>query len=538
MRILRDLTVGMLALIAVAACATFPELEGAGVAPEATTRPVAVTARIQSQENVALFKTVVVSAGEESAQKANDGDTDSFWNSLRFPPQWLSVSLGDLYLVDRIEMAVSQAPAGPTTHVIWLGNGSGVRSLYKRLTDVDTEDSQILDVAIEPPQSVDEVLILTLGGPSWVSWREVRVFGSLLAYPLTLHKVASGLELPVKVTHAGDGSGRLFVVEQQGRIRIIEDGAVIETPFLDVSDRVSCCGEQGLVGLAFPPSYAVRRQFYVNYTNVDGDTVISRFTLSNGPERADVDSEEIVLTFDQPDENHNGGHIEFGPQDGYLYIGNGDGGLKNNTSSQDPASLLGKMLRIDVESDIEPYGIPATNPFKQVEGYRDEIWAMGLRNPWGFTFDRKTGELYIPDVGGNISEEMNYQPASSAGGQNYGWPIFEGNRCFGWNIFPCSADGFTLPVAEFNHTKGCVIVGGAVYRGTKYPQLQGTILYADFCNGKIWGLKRPELDSPDRWQNSLLYNAQVPISSIGEDEEGNVYITGYADGVLYEIAEK
>ena len=218
MRNLRELTVGMLTMIALAACASFPELEGAGVVPEATTRPAAVTASIHSQENVALNKTVGVSTGKESALKANDGDLNTFWNSLRFPPQWLSVSLGDLYMVDRIELAISQAPAGPTTHEIWLGNGSGVRTLYKRLADVDTEDSQILQVAIEPPQSVDEVLILSLGGPSWVGWREIRVFGSLFAYPLTLQKVAAGLELPVKVTHAGDGSGRLFVVEQQGRI--------------------------------------------------------------------------------------------------------------------------------------------------------------------------------------------------------------------------------------------------------------------------------------------------------------------------------
>ena len=535
---LRGMAFGVLTLIAMAACSSPPQSDAAGSVPESTNRPVPTAARIQSQENVALHKSVVASAGREAANKATDGDSDPFWSSLQTPPQWLSIGLGDLYLVDRIEIVVSQAPPGPTTHEIWLGNGSGVRILYERLADVYTEDEQILEVAIEPPQPVDEVLILTLDSPSWVGWREVKVFGSPVAYPLKLNKVAPGLNMPVEMTHAGDGSGRLYVVEQQGRIRIVENGVVDDVPFLDISDRVSCCGERGLLGLAFPPSYASGQQFYVNYTNGDGDTVISRFTTSADTSMADPESEEILLEVDQPTPTHNGGTIAFGPQDGFLYIGNGDGAIVGNIESQESASVLGKILRIDVESGAKPYSIPPTNPFLHAEGYRPEIWAMGLRNPWGFAFDSQNGDLYIPDAGSDIADEVNFQPGSSAGGENYGWPIPEANRCFGWWTHPCSAQGLTLPVAEYNHTQGCAVVGGAVYRGKKYPRLHGTFLYADFCKGKIWGLEPTDRDSPDRWQNRLLLQAFVPISSIGEDEEGNVYVTGYADGVLYEITER
>ena len=205
-------------------------------------------------------------------------------------------------------MVVAQTPAGPTTHEIWLGNGSGTHTLYKRLINVHTEDGQTLDVAIEPARSINEVLIRTLDSPSWVAWREVRVFASLSANPieaagalrLKLNRITAGLELPVQVTHAGDSSGRLFVVEQKGLIRIIRNGAVKDTPFLNISERISCCNERGLIGIAFPPAYAAKQHFYVSYTNVDGDTIISRYTTTADPDRADPDSEEVVLTIDQP----------------------------------------------------------------------------------------------------------------------------------------------------------------------------------------------------------------------------------------------
>ncbi len=572
MRNVGVLTVGLLALIAVAACASEPgqpsTVSTATSPPMATLNPdtntppapsesstapsalptstatntptrVSTSAEpsVSLQENVAVLGSGRASAREEFAHLAIDGDPDSAWSSQRVPLQWLSIVLDALYLVDKIELVVTQAPAGPTTHEVWLGNGSGAQTLYKRLANIHTEDGQTVAVAIEPPRIVDEVLILTLHSPSWVAWREVRVFGSSSANLLKLDEIVAGLELPVQVTHAGDSSGRLFVVEQKGRIRIIKDGAIDDTPFLDISDRVSCCGEQGLLNVAFPPAYAAKRHFYVNYTDTDGDTVISRYTTTADPDRADPGSEEVVLTIDQPFVTHNGGRMAFGPQDGYLYIGSGDGGASLENTGQTPSTLLGKILRIDVESGVKPYSIPASNPFAQTVGYRGEIWVLGLRNPWGFAFDKQTGDLYIPDPGSGGPEEVNYQPASSAGGENYGWPIMIGRMCIAY----CNADILsllTLPVAEYDRSLGCVIVGGAVYRGTRYPRMQGVFLYADFCRGRIWGLKRPDQDGQDGWESTLLISSSVPLSSIGEDEEGNVYITGYQDGVVYMLTER
>jgi glucose/arabinose dehydrogenase len=253
-----------------------------------------------------------------------------------------------------------------------------------------------------------------------VDWPEI---GLSIAY--------EGFSRPVQMTHAGDGSGRLFVVEQWGRIQVIEDGEILETPFLDISDRVSCCGESGLLGLAFPPGFSVKRYFYVNYTDIDGDTVVARYHLSGDDNLADADSEEVILTIDQPFGNHNGGQLAFGP-DGYLYIGTGDGGSAGdpNNRAQDRLSLLGKILRIDVESGQRPYSVPPSNPFADLDDAQPEIWALGLRNPWRFSFDRETGDLYIGDVGQNSFEEVNVQLASSNGGENYGWRTFEASTCF------------------------------------------------------------------------------------------------------------
>ena len=522
-----------------------PASEGDTACPETSARP---------RENVAALGHVRASANLDSAFLAIDGDTDQYWNAYHYPIQWFSISFDDLYLTERIQMVVSQAPAGPTTHELWLGNGSGTRTLYKRFTDVYTEDGQTLEVDIDPPAPINEVLLLTLRGPSWVAWREVRVLGKPTANlpeveeePFwKLNKISGGLEKPVHVTHAGDGSGRIFVVEHPGRIRIVKDGIVADTPFLDISDRVMCCGEVGLVGLAFPPTYADSQQFYVGYTNFDGATTVSRFAATGDPDRADPDSEEVLLTIGQPRDNHNGGHLAFGPKDGYLYIGSGDGGEIGVlvTTGQEPDSLLGKILRIDVESNVKPYSIPPGNPFSQSAGHRGEIWALGIRNPWGFAFDSETGDLYIPDVGETRLEEINYQPASSVGAENYGWSEMEGNRCFSSLDSGCNADGLTLPVAVYDHSQGCAIVGGAVYRGKMNAQLQGAFLYADFCSGRVWGLKRLGADSresgQDACQSKLLLQAEsaVPVSKIGQDEEGNLYAIGYIVGAIFEITEK
>ena len=492
---------------------------------------------------------------DEDAYLAIDGDPETIWSSKQPAPQWYSVILNQLYLVNRVEMVITQAPPGPTTHEIWFGHGSGVRVFHERLSDVHTEDSQTLAVAIDPPQIVDEVKVVTLHSPSWVAWRELRVFGTLPeisksseeAPPLKAEEITTGLAYPVRVTHAGDGSGRLFVVEQPGRIRIIRDGVLNETPFLDIAQRVNCCaGERGLFGLAFSPSYSESQHFYVSYTDSQGATTISRFAATADPDRADETSEEILLTIDQPHENHNGGHLAFGPQDGYLYIGSGDGGLPRDPENrgQSTDTLLGKLLRIDVESDETPYAIPADNPFMRNDSYRPEIWAMGLRNPWGFAFDAQSGDLYLPDTGNSKREEVNYQPAGSRGGQNYGWPIMEGNICFEHNFLTCNAENLTLPVAEYDHTRGCAIVGGAVYRGGEYPALEGSFIVADFCTGRIWGIERYDggwiHEKRNRWRSTLLAQASKPISSVGADEEGNVYLTGHAqrEGSVYLLADR
>ena len=352
---------------------------------------------------------------------------------------------------------------------------------------------------------------------------------------ISLSPVAGGFVQPVHLAHAGDGSGRIFVVEQAGRIRILDNGVALPSPFLDISSRVLCCGEQGLLSVAFPPGFNAKRYFYVDYTRTpDGATVIARYRVSIGDANvADPGSEEVVLTIPQPFANHNGGQLAFGP-DGYLYIGMGDGGSAGDplNNGQTPGVLLGKLLRIDVESGAVPYGIPPTNPFLGMAGYRAEIWALGLRNPWRFSFDRLTGDLYIADVGQAAFEEVDVQPAGSAGGQNYGWNIMEGAVCF--NGAACNPAGLTPPVTTYDHSQGCSITGGMVYRGTAFPGLQGTYFYGDFCSGRIWGLR----NNGAGWESAVLLNPGIPplsITTFGEDETGNIYAANYANGDILEM---
>ena len=351
---------------------------------------------------------------------------------------------------------------------------------------------------------------------------------------LALTPFVSGLRSPVQITHAGDRSERIFAVQQTGQIRIIQDGALRAEPFLDLADRVSCCGERGLLSVAFPPDYAARGHFYVDYTSRSGDTVVSRFGLTADPGVADPTSEEIILTIPQPYANHNGGQLAFGTNDGYLYIGMGDGGSAGDPDNrgQNPAELLGKLLRVDVEAGVSPYAIPATNPFTQTAGYRGEIWALGLRNPWRFTFDRANGDLYIADVGQNEYEEVDYQPAASRGGENYGWRIMEGTHCY--KASDCESVGLILPVAEYDHSQGCSVTGGVVYRGSQFDRLAGMYLYGDYCSGRIWGLRQ----SGAGWANQLLLKTAFNISAFGEDEAGGIYVTDYAGGKIYRIADK
>ena len=476
-------------------------------------------------ENIAAIGKVEASVKNSSLVRVNDGDEGTMWNSQDFAPQWLSIEFDGFPLVHKIELVISQSKAGLTSHEIWLRDDSHSTTPYKQFSNFHTGDGQTLEIFVDPPRRINKAYILTRQGLGWVGWYEVRVFTAIEFSGWKLNEIASGFELPVQVSYAGDSSGRLFVVEHKGRIRILKDGVIDDAPFLDISDRVKCCGEQGLLNIAFPPKYIDIQHFYVSYTNAEGETVISRFKTTSNPDKADPDSEEILLTIPQPNANHNGGTMAFSPKDGYLYIGSGDGGgIEDKQNGQDPSTLLGKILRIDVESGVKPYDIPASNPFIEVDGYRDEIWAMGIRNPWGFGFDSQTGALYIPDAGQGRREEVNFQSAQSTGGENYGWPAWEGNYCNQYDGLPCNVADLVLPVSVYDHALGkCVIVGGAV--------LSSIFLYADFCKGIIWGLQR----KGDRWQSRQLVSANTAISSIGTDETGNVYVAGYSSGMIYRL---
>jgi glucose/arabinose dehydrogenase len=355
------------------------------------------------------------------------------------------------------------------------------------------------------------------------------------AFNPELELIADGLAAPVYVTHAGDGSGRLFVVEKAGTIRIIAEGSVEPTPFLDISRIVgSRASEQGLLSVAFHPSYASNGFFFVNYTDVNGDTVVARYSVSPDPNAADPNSARVILTLDQPAANHNGGMLAFGP-DGYLYIGTGDGGRAGDPwdNAQNSQALLGKMLRLDVDG-AEPYAIPPDNPFIGDSAARDEIWALGLRNPWRYSFDRTTGDLYMADVGQNAWEEIDFQPANSPGGENYGWNIMEGTHCFSPRT-DCDQSGLTLPIAEYSHQLGCSVTGGYVYRGTAFPELTGAYTFGDFCSGIIWALYR---NQNGNWTSAELLRSGFSISSFGEDETGELYLTNLRPGELYRLAAR
>ena len=366
-------------------------------------------------------------------------------------------------------------------------------------------------------------------------------FPTIVWPQISLTPYQSGFTAPVHITNAGDSSQRLFIVEQNGIIRIIKDNLVLSTPFLDIHERVLYpgSGEQGLLSVAFPPDYANKGYFYIYYTRLDGNNQTSRFYLKPGkPNEADPLSEQSIILFNHPVyENHNGGQLAFG-SDGYLYIGTGDGGGGGDPqgNAQNPASLLGKLLRIDVESGVDPYLVPTTNPYTQTVGYLGEIWALGLRNPWRYSFDRQTGNLYIGDVGQNIQEEVDFQPASSHGGENYGWNTLEGNLCYDPSINCVPPVRYAPPVAVYNHgtadSNGCSITGGGVYRGTTYPRMQGMYLYGDYCTGKIWGLQYS-----NGWHYQQLLDSNLWISTFGEDEAGNFYVADLASGVVYQIRD-
>jgi glucose/arabinose dehydrogenase len=347
---------------------------------------------------------------------------------------------------------------------------------------------------------------------------------------LTVVRVTGGLSSPLSVTNAGDGSGRLFVVERGGRVRVVKSGTLQPGSFVDLSGPVSAGGERGLLNIAFHPNFETNRFFYVYYTRAGGDIVISRLTANSAGTSASASSERILLVIEHSQySNHNGGSMAFGP-DGYLYIGTGDGGGAGDPlrNGQDLGSLLGKILRINVNGTgagpFDRYSIPADNPFVGKTGL-DEIWARGMRNPWRFSFDRD-GTFFIADVGQDRYEEVNREEASHPGGRNYGWSVMEGTQCYRPST-GCDKTGKALPVATYGHTLGCSITGGHVYRGA-HRDLHGLYVFGDFCSGRIWTMGRDGSGVTVRRDTSLN------ISSFGESESGELYVTDL-NGVLYRV---
>ena len=394
--------------------------------------------------------------------------------------------------------------------------------LYSRLKIIPGSKLSALQLSTSEPGSVTKYklaeslsmilkyrrLLLLLAG-FWIT--------SAFAVDLQLTQV-SELGSVVDIKHAGDGSQRLFLLQQSGVIRILSNGELLPAPFIDISNRIVSGGEQGLLSLDFSPNFSTNNRVYLFYTDRNGNAVLSRFIAQGNS--LDPDSEEILLTVNQPFANHNGGRIEFGP-DGMLYLGLGDGGSGGDPqgNSQNPQTLLGKLIRLDVENPTSGFSIPPDNPFVNDPNTRSEIWALGLRNPWRIAFDQVTGDLYIADVGQAEIEEVNFQSVTSTGGENYGWNIMEGTTCF--NSDTCNSNGLTLPIAEYDHSEGCSITGGQVYRGSNYPDLVGRYLYGDFCTGRIWSARNVQ----NNWQVEVLRETGNGMLTFGEDESGNIYMS-------------
>ncbi len=351
---------------------------------------------------------------------------------------------------------------------------------------------------------------------------------------LALEPFVGGLNGPLAVTHAGDGSGRIFVAEQEGTVRIVRDGGLIAEPFLDISGRISAGGERGLLGLAFHPDFPTDPRFFVNYTDPNGDTRVSSFAVDPAtPDLADPGSEVGLVSIDQPYANHNGGALAFGP-DGFLYIATGDGGSGGDPhgNGQSLETLLGKILRIDVDTTEgdRAYSIPADNPFVGQAGALPEIFVFGMRNPWRMSFDRANGDLWIGDVGQGAWEEIDVVRAGTSG-QNFGWNLMEGAHCFR-PAEGCEDPSLVLPVTEYTRNLGSTVIGGVVYRGSDQPALVGGYVFADYGSGNVW-LIDAALDGPT--DPVLALASDATISSFGEDEAGEVYATDLAAGELLRV---
>jgi glucose/arabinose dehydrogenase len=349
----------------------------------------------------------------------------------------------------------------------------------------------------------------------------------LQSLDLELELFAEGFIQPTDMVAATDGTNRLFVVSRTGTIQIIEDGEIREEPLLDIRDQVEHhMVEQGLLSMALHPEFAENGYFYVYYiTHGDEDTRVARFEMSEDGERALPESETAILTVEQPHYSHNGGNVKFGP-DGYMYIGLGDGEDPGdpNEHSQNPETMLGSILRIDVDGG-EPYAIPADNPFVDDDDALDEIWAYGLRNPWRFSFDAITGDMYMVDVGQWEVEEVNFQPADSTGGENYGWPIMEGDQC--WEAAECDKEGLSMPVMTYdNPGSGCAVIGGYTYHGESYPELEGIYFFGDWCSGRIWGM----IHEDGEWKKEEVMHTDLMINAFALDHQGEIYVLNFEEG--------
>jgi glucose/arabinose dehydrogenase len=334
---------------------------------------------------------------------------------------------------------------------------------------------------------------------------------------LGLTVVAVGLVAPVLVTAPPGDSNRVFIVERNGRVRIVRDDTLLTRPFLDLIGGVRFADEQGLLALAFHPDYATNGRFYVHFTNVAGDTRVVRYHVTADPDSADEASGDTVLAVDQVNFFHQGGTIAFGA-DGYLYIALGDGAAASGYS---PLDLRGKILRLDVDSGT-PYVIPRTNPYVGQVDTLPEIWALGLRNPWRISFDRQTHDLYIGDVGQLDWEEINVEAAGGSGGVNYGWPVFEGTHCYAATT--CDSTGKQMPVHEYSHGEGCAVIGGYVYRGVELPELQGRYLFSDYCTARVWSFRYMGGVATDLRDHTALLSPGCCVTSFGEDARGELYL--------------
>jgi glucose/arabinose dehydrogenase len=422
-----------------------------------------------------------------------------------------------------VTVLIARCGAGPSASALVAGSSAGPTPTAGTSVASPSSGARAPSATPSPSSSAAAAATPARGDPA-----DARV---------ELDGVASGLVAPLAVAAPADGSGRLFVVEQAGRIRIVKDGRVVDRPFLDIADRVSSGGERGLLGLALEPGFGTpgANRFFVNYTDTNGNTVIAEYRVSGSdPNIADPASERAILRVAQPFANHNGGDLVFGP-DRMLYAGLGDGGSGGDpmNNGQRLDTRLGKLLRLDVLGVAGSTLAPADNPFVGTSGARPEIWSYGLRNPWRFSFDRATGDLWIGDVGQDLYEEVDRARAADGGGRglNFGWNRMEASHCYPRGD-SCSRAGLTLPIAEYGHDEGCAVVGGFVDRAPDAGSLAGVYLFSDNCSGRIWGIS----SGADGPQRPVQLNAGGrSISAFGEGPDGTIYATDLASGDLLRV---